>query len=42
MDLEKLKRLYSPLENELLFYRKVFNLEEDATEFLGNIETSNI
>ncbi len=38
----KAETIVQSLENELLFYRKVFNLEEDATEFLGNIETSNI
>ncbi len=38
----KAETIVQSLENELLFYRKVFNLEEDATEFLGDIETSNI
>lgn len=39
----KAETIAQSLENELLFYRKIFNLEEDnSTEFLGNIETSNI
>jgi dipeptidyl aminopeptidase/acylaminoacyl peptidase len=39
----KAETIVQSLENELLFYRKIFNLEEnDSVTFLGDIETSNI
>jgi len=39
----KAETIVQSLENELLFYRKIFNIgENDSDEFLGDIETSNI
>ena len=39
----KAETIAQSLKNELIFYRKVFNMEEKkSTPFLGDIETSNI
>ncbi len=40
----KAETIVQSLENELLFYRKIFNLEEDnnPVEFLGDIEINNM